>query len=137
MSSDSYDPDSAKHRLKDIADRFQLIKQFLKGVTREQFLSDTMRQYAVVRALEEACEAALWFDKHKNGEQIRTAYPNVNFRRFGNAGNRYRHEYHGVKYDVVWNDLYFGKDIAEMERLLEREVPFYHRQFGQENVHER
>jgi len=121
-----------KERLNEIAERFRLLHAFLAGVGKEDFLKDTMRKYAVVRALEEVCEAALWFEKNKNGEELKNAYPDVNFRRFGNAGNVFRHQYETIDYEAVWNNIIFGSDIEAMERLLEKEVPFYQRQLSRQ-----
>ena len=130
MSSSGYDGTSAKQRLNDIAERFGLIRQFIEGVSREEFLRDTMRKYAVVRAVEEACEAAYWFTKHQNGEAIRSKHPTVDFGRFGAAGNIFRHAYGTIDYGIVWDDILNGPDVAMMETLLEAEVPFYQRNFG-------
>jgi uncharacterized protein with HEPN domain len=96
-----------------------------------------MRQYAVVRALEEICEAAYWFTKHENGAEIRAAYPAVKFMRFGSAGNIFRHQYGVVRYDIVWDDILYGPDIAAMEDLLVKEVPFYQKRFGRDRGHEK
>jgi uncharacterized protein with HEPN domain len=87
-----------------------------------------MREYAVVRALEEACEAA-WFTKHQNGAELRKRHPAVDFARFGAAGNIFRHAYGTIDYGIVWDDILGGPDVAAMESLLEAEVPFYQRNF--------
>ena len=129
VSSSRYDGNSAKQRLADIAERFRLIRQFIEGVSREEFLRDAMREYAVVRALEEACEAAYWFTKHQNGAEIRKRHPAVDFARFGAAGNLFRHAYGTIDYGIVWDDILGGPDVAAMENLLEAEVPFYQHNF--------
>ncbi len=129
MSSE-YDGNDPKQRLNDIATGLSLIRNFIGGISREEFLEDKMRQYAVVRALEELCEAAYWFTKHENGAKIRSDHPGVNFARFGSAGNIFRHQYGAVRYDIVWDDIICGPDIAAMEDLLVSEVPFYVRNFS-------
>jgi len=129
MSSE-YDGNDPKRRLNDIAEGLSLIRSFIDGISREEFLADKMRQYAVVRALEEICEAAYWFTKHENGAKIRADYPDVKFARFGSAGNIFRHQYGAVRYDIVWDDIIGGPDIAAMEDLLASEVPFYSRHFS-------
>lgn len=131
-SSKKYDPNSPSQRLNDIAERFRLIREFIEGLSRAEFLNDALRQYAVVRALEEACEAALWFNKHENGKSIRDKYPDVSFRRFGDAGNLFRHQYNVVDYEVIWDKILKGEDVAAMEKLLESEVPFYKRHLSKE-----
>jgi uncharacterized protein with HEPN domain len=131
VSSSRYDGNSAKQRLTDIAERFRLIRQFIEGLGREEFLRDTMREYAVVRALEEACEAAYWFTKHQNGAEVRKRHPEVDFARFGAAGNLFRHAYGTIDYGIVWDDILGGPDVAAMESLLEAELPFYQRNFHQ------
>ena len=79
MSSREYDPNDPKQKLQDIADRFALIREFLKGVDRDAFLHDQKTHYAVAKVIEEICEAAYWFVRSKNGEELRTKYRDVNF----------------------------------------------------------
>jgi uncharacterized protein with HEPN domain len=52
-------------------------------------------------------------------------HPEVNFARFGAAGNAYRHTYGVIDYSRVWDDVLHGQDIAALEKLLSLEVPFY------------
>jgi|GEM_PF-6859928 len=47
MSSD-YDGNDPKQRLNDIAEGVSLIRTFIDGISRDEFLTDKMRQYAVV-----------------------------------------------------------------------------------------
>jgi len=44
VSSRQYDPNDPKQKLQDIADRFAVIREFLKGVDRDAFLHDNRTQ---------------------------------------------------------------------------------------------
>ncbi len=134
MSSRQYDPNDPKQKPQDIADRFAVIREFLKGVDRDAFLHDKKTQYAVAKAIEEICEAAYWFLKSKNGEELRTKYGDVNFQVFGDAGNIIRHAYWGVDYGRLWDDLHGGSDIAALEDMLGSEIPFYRPLFGRSDI---
>lgn len=125
MPSRRYKPDDPKQKLQDIAERFILIREFLGGIDREEFLKDKKTNHAVAKVMEEICEAAYWFAKSEHSEPIRKKYPEVNFRVFGDAGNIIRHMYWGIDYARLWDDLHGGSDIAALEEMLEAEVPFY------------
>ncbi len=90
----------------------------------EAFKADRKTQLAVTRLVEELCEAALWFTKHENGADVVARNPDVQWRRFGNAGNLIRHQYAGVDYATLWRNLW-GPDVRALEDALAREIPFY------------
>lgn len=129
MPSNRYRADDPKQKLQDIAERLALIREFIEGVDRERFLEDKKTHHAVAKVIEEICEAAYWFSKNPNAEDVRNKYPSVNFRIFGDAGNVIRHVYWWTDYGRLWDDLHEGKDIAALEDMLEGEVPFYRRVF--------
>lgn len=121
--SSSYDASDPQQRLRDIAERFELIDTFVAGFTRETFIADARTRLAVVRLLEEICEAAYWFVKHERGAAIRGRHPEVDFAAFGGAGNIYRHQYGLVDYDVIWNDVSGSDQVRALRRLLVHELP--------------
>jgi uncharacterized protein with HEPN domain len=104
--------------LRDIAERFDLIDEFLAAHTRETFLQDVKTRLAVVRLVEEICEAAYWFVKHAKGAQFRDRYPEIDFGAFGGLGNIYRHQYALVDYGTVWDDIH-GADMTAL-RIVAR-----------------
>jgi Protein of unknown function DUF86 len=66
----------------------------------------------------------LWFVKNDNGAEIVSRNPEVNWRRFGDAGNIIRHQYARVDYVTLWRNLW-GPDVHALENALAHEVPFY------------
>ncbi len=107
-----------------MVERLTTIHSFIEGMDLQAFVEDYKTQLAVTRLVEELCEAALWFAKNDNGVEIAARNVDVNWRRFGDAGNIIRHQYARVDYVTLWRNLW-GPDVGALEDALEREVPFY------------
>lgn len=104
--------------LDDILDAVQKVDTYLKRVTFEQFSEDSMRIDAVIRNLEIIGEAT------KNiPVDIRSKYPEVEWREMAGFRDIAIHEYFGVSLKVVWaiyqDDLLPLK--AQITDVLERE----------------
>ncbi len=90
-----------------IVDAIQDIEQYT-GVGREAFMSDRMRQDAVIRKLEIIGEAV----KHLS-EAIKQRAPSTPWRKIAGMRDRLTHEYFGVDLGLVWT-------VAERELPLLR-----------------
>jgi uncharacterized protein with HEPN domain len=69
-------------------------------LTFEEFSDDTMRVYAVVRALEIVSEASRGLE-----ENVRARPPELPWRSIAGAGNVYRHDYDDVQERYVWRTV--------------------------------
>ena len=83
-----------------------------------EFEKDRLTHYAVLRALKIVSEAS----RHLPAE-IKARYPKIKWRAMADAGNVYRHVYHKVDLEFVWQtvteflDPLRGAAIAETQRL--------------------
>ena len=81
----------------DIVANARRAKTFIGGSTFEAFVADDRTSYAVVRCLEIVSEAS-----RRLSTETRSRHPDVPWRQIADAGNFYRHAYHGVSLDIVW-----------------------------------
>lgn len=90
--------------LKDIIINIEAAQLFIKGMTFEQFVENTMTNYAVVRCLEIIGEAS----KHVPSS-VRKKYPDIPWQTIVGTRNVIVHEYANVDLAEVWktvlNDL--------------------------------
>ena len=84
--------------LEDMRTSCEKVIQFTHRLTRTQFLADQKTYDAVMRNLEIIGEAA----KHIPNE-IRSRYPEVDWRRVAAFRDVAIHEYFGIDVDVVWD----------------------------------
>ena len=83
--------------LEDILDALIKVKQFIAGMTFEQFQKDDKTTFAVIRALEVIGEAS-----KKIPEDIRKDYPGVPWKVMDGMRDKLAHDYFGVNLEVVW-----------------------------------
>jgi len=84
--------------LDDIAQSSQKILRYIGGISYEQFLRDDKTYDAVIRNLEVIGEAV------KNiPEEIRTRYPEIEWRKMSGLRDIVAHEYFGVSDEIVWD----------------------------------
>jgi uncharacterized protein with HEPN domain len=84
--------------LDDIAQSSQKILRYIGGISYEQFLRDDKTYDAVIRNLEVIGEAV------KNiPEEIRTRYPEIEWRKMAGLRDIVAHEYFGVSDEIVWD----------------------------------
>jgi uncharacterized protein with HEPN domain len=89
--------DQSRVRLVDIRHNIHLVRQWIAGLDFEQFAQDTMRVYAVVRALEIVSEASRGVEA-----DVKARHPDIDWARMAGAGNIYRHDYDDVVEQFVW-----------------------------------
>src|SRR4030066_2480368 len=97
--------------LRHIADAISDIKRFMKNVTKEEFLENREKQYAVLRALEIIGEATKNLSKEMKAEHSEIQWKDI-------AGMRDKliHEYFGVNLNLVWETV--KKNIPELEKQI-------------------
>lgn len=84
--------ESSRRWLLDIRHNIYLVDEWAHGLTFGQFEADTMRLYAVVRALEIISEASRRLDREMKGR-----HPNLSWGDIAGSGNVYRHNYDNVE----------------------------------------
>jgi uncharacterized protein with HEPN domain len=87
-----------RRRLQDIRDNIYLIDEWTRGLTFDQFEAETMRVYAVVRALEIISEASRRLD-----DELKTRHADILWADIAGAGNIYRHNYDNVEQRRIWH----------------------------------
>ena len=81
----------------DIIESAQKILDYTKGLTYEEFKSDSMRVDAVIRNFEIIGEAA-----NRLPDQIKDELPNIDWHKIRGFRNRVAHDYMGINYFIVW-----------------------------------
>jgi uncharacterized protein with HEPN domain len=87
-------------RLLDIRHNIVLAQDWTNDITVERFIEDTMRFYAVVRALEIISEASRSVEL-----DVKQRHPSIDWSGMAGAGNIYRHNYDDVTERRVWNTV--------------------------------
>src|SRR4030067_2120836 len=102
-----------KAYLSHIADAMSDIKRFMKNVTKEEFLENREKQYAVLRALEIIGEATKNVSKEMKAENTE-----VNWNDIAGMRDRLIHQYFGVNLDLVWATV--KKNLPELENQISK-----------------
>ena len=96
-----------KHMIQNIEN----IELFSAKITKENFLRDKLKQYAIVRAIEIIGEAA------KNlSQSFKNNHPQVNWKDIIGTRDRIIHHYFGVDLDIVWEIII--KYIPDLKKKL-------------------
>ena len=103
-----------KAYLKHILDAISDAKRFMECVTKEEFLENKEKQYAVLRALEIIGEATKNLSK-----ELKQEHSEIQWREIAGMRDKLIHEYFGVKLDLVWTTVkknlpLFEKQIHEI-----------------------
>lgn len=102
-------------RLRDIAEAALLARQYIQGMTYQQFVADTRTQDAVIRRLEIMGEAA-----GRISEEARSAFPDVPFRQMRGMRNILSHDYGEIHLERVWTTL-----EQDLPRLIANLLPLF------------
>lgn len=98
--------------LADIIENAGRIANYLDGVDRDAFSRSDLMRDAVERCIERVCEAA-----HRLGESGAQLMPDQPWSDIRGMGNRLRHAYDRINFDVLWNaDCYDMPSLAEDAR---------------------
>ena len=103
-----------------IRENGELARDFVAGLSFEEFERDRRTFYAVTRALEIISEAA-----RRLPPELQARHPSLPWRAIMGVGNIYRHNYHNVAEQQVWRTVREGIPALlvaiaeEIERLKE------------------
>ncbi len=86
--------------LRHIQDAISDIDGFLAGLSKEEFLQNKEKQYAVLRALEIIGEATKNLSK-----ETKSASPEINWNDIAGMRDKLIHQYFGVNLDLVWETV--------------------------------
>ena len=100
---------SARHFLQDILDSIGLVREYMEGLTREQFEEDLFTQDAVARRIGIIAEAS----KHIPPE-IKALRPEIPWPSIVSMRNFLTHEYFAVANESVWNVVQIHLEPLEL-----------------------
>jgi uncharacterized protein with HEPN domain len=96
------EPDAAA-LLAHILEAAELATSYIEGMSKEDFLSDSRTQQAVILNLVIIGEAATkLMDRHPN---VAASYPDTEWRAMRGMRNRIAHGYYDINLDVVWETV--------------------------------
>jgi uncharacterized protein with HEPN domain len=101
--------------LRDILHNIILAQDFVGQITYQEFSSDTLRLYAVIRCLEIISEAS-----RRLPDDLKARNATIPWREVAAAGNIYRHEYEAVAARLVWRTL--THDLPMLRVVVEQEL---------------
>ncbi len=99
--------------LEDILDAAEKAMQFIRGMTYEQFVSDSKTAFAVIRALEVIGEAT-----KRIPQAVRDQYPEVSWTEMAGMRDKLIHDYTSVSLEVVWKTA--SEDLPVLEPVIRR-----------------
>jgi uncharacterized protein with HEPN domain len=97
--------------LNDILESIADIREFIAGITKEDFFNDKKTINAVVRGLEVIGEAASKLPSH-----VRDRHPEISWQETIGMRNRLIHEYFGVDLDIVWQTI--EEDLEPLDKTV-------------------
>ncbi|KKR97372.1 MAG: hypothetical protein UU48_C0017G0008 [Candidatus Uhrbacteria bacterium GW2011_GWF2_41_16] len=99
--------------LNDIMDSIADIKEFVIGMSYENFTEDKKTIKAVIRSLEVIGEAA-----NKIPLDVRESYPEIQWQEIIDMRNKLIHEYSGIDNDIVWQTI--EDDLNPLEETVRK-----------------
>lgn len=103
-------------RLRDMLDAARDAVAFAEPLTFEEFVSNRLYQYAIIKAIEIIGEAATKLDA-----ETRSAYPDIPWGQIRGMRNRMVHEYYDIQADRVWATV--QDDLPTLIARLEEIAP--------------
>ena len=99
--------------IEDILQNIKDIKSFSKGLTKEKFQNNKLKQNAIIRSLEIIGEAV------KNIPiSFKEKYPKIPWKEIAGFRDVLSHAYFGVSMDRVWNII--EKDLPVLEKEISK-----------------
>jgi len=99
--------------IQDILDNIKDIDSFSKGLTKEEFAKNKLKQNAIIRSLEVIGEAV------KNiPDSFREKYPGIPWKDIAGFRDILSHAYFGVNIDRIWNII--EKDLHSFKKEIEK-----------------
>ncbi|MCC6476080.1 DUF86 domain-containing protein [bacterium] len=98
-------------RIWDILECSRKVREFLGGLTYQEFLEDERTQDAVIRNVQNIGEAS-----SKISDDLKQRVPSVDWRRAVNMRHVLVHDYDKVRLDVVWEAA--KHDLPQLEEAL-------------------
>jgi len=101
--------------LQDILDNIKLACGFVRGMTLKDFQADRRTNYAVVRCLEIVSEAS-----RRLPDEIKARHLQIPWVDIAGAGNIYRHHYHVVRDELLWETV--QQELEPLRIVVEEEI---------------
>ena len=96
--------------IRDILSSIEYIQQFSKGLTKEKFMIDKLKQSAIIRHFEIIGEAV------KNiSIQTREKYPEIEWKKIAGSRDIFIHGYFMVDYEAVWEIIQNKLSILKID----------------------
>lgn len=108
------------HRLADIVEAVERIRQIVGDVALEDFETDWERQWLVERGVEIVSEAS----RHLPAD-LKARHPQIPWRKVAGIGNVLRHDYQSVAAPVMWKLA--REDLDALERVCRAELSDFDR----------
>ena len=99
--------------LRDMLDSARIIREYLRGISRESFMANTEKQDAVLRRFEIIGEAA-----SRVSSETQALLPHLPFRSMRGMRNIIAHDYGDVDLEQVWQTT--SADLEPLIEVLER-----------------
>jgi uncharacterized protein with HEPN domain len=104
-----------QNALLDILENIGYAETFLADTSKDELATDTLRFYAVTRALEIISEAS-----RRLPATIKDRHPDAPWQQIAGAGNIYRHGYDVVSVAAVWQTIKHSLPVMRM--VVEGEI---------------
>lgn len=98
--------------VQDILESVEIIESYLNEKTEFEFITNMMMQDAVIRRFEIIGEAA-----SKISEDLKRAYPSVQWRLMKEMRNKLIHEYFGVSASTIYSTVKFDLPVLKQQLL--------------------
>ncbi len=102
--------------LVDVLEAARLAREYVAGMSKAEFLSDTRTQDAVVRRFEIMGEAA-----RRLSPATRQSLPQVPWSKIISTRNLMAHHYEAIDWDIVWQTIH--NDLPQLIAAIEPVLP--------------